>query len=103
MEIYECSAAAAGKRKKKNKNVAPAACFALPRSLSLSLALHVRSTCVLYLIGHMLPGPVHLLLLAVPRMRVVPQAGLILHKLHEFHIENGIILACHARSFTNTV
>lgn len=79
---------------KKKKDVARAACFALSRS---------RSTCVLYLVGHMLPGPVHLLLLAVARVRVVPQAGLILHKLNEFHIENGIILACHACTFCNTV
>lgn len=102
MEIYECSAAAAGKRKKKTKMLRLLHVL-LSLARSLSLALHVRSTCVLYLIGHMLPGPVHLLLLAVARMRVVPQAGLILHKLHEFHIENGIILACHARTFTNTV
>lgn len=72
------------------------------RALPLARSL-CGTTCVLYLVGHMLPGPLHLLLLAVARMRVVPQTGLVLHQLHEFHIENGIILACHARKFSNTV
>lgn len=107
MEIYVENTEKNNKKNTENVAVgfaAPAACFARSLSLSLSVCLPLCcTTCVLYLVGHMLPGPLHLLLLAVARMRVVPQTGLILHQLHEFHIENGIILACHARTFSNTV
>jgi len=39
-------------------------------------------TRVLDIVGNLLPRPLHILLLAVARMRVVPQARLILHELH---------------------
>lgn len=101
MEIYVENTSK--KQCKNTENVAVA--FAAPHVCTLSLSVCLPlccTTCVLYFVGHMLPGPLHLLLLAVARMRVVPQTGLILHQLHEFHIENGIILACHARTFSNT-
>lgn len=52
-------------------------------------------TRVLDLIGHLLPGALHLLLLAVTGMCVVPQARFALDELNEAHVENGIVLASH--------